>query len=89
MPKVTLQAHYDGEKVVLDEPVDLPADIRLLVTVLPTGAETPPDDEAAWLRAIASNDAFADLADKAEDIYTAEDSELSLVSKLHLGTREE
>jgi hypothetical protein len=33
------------------------------------------EDEAAWLRAVTSSDAFAFLHDAAEDIYTAEDGE--------------
>ena len=34
MPTVSLRAHYDGERIRLDEPFDLPADVPLLVTVL-------------------------------------------------------
>ena len=36
MPIVSLQAHFDGEHILLDEPFQLPANSRLLVTVLPT-----------------------------------------------------
>ncbi len=36
MPTIALQAHYDGEHIVLDEPFALPSDARLLVTILPT-----------------------------------------------------
>ena len=40
MQTVTLTAHFDGEKIQLDEPFALPADARLLVTILPgAGAE--------------------------------------------------
>ena len=49
MPSVTLKAHYDGERIQLDEPFDLPANATLLVTVLPL-----PDgdgDRVAWLAA--------------------------------------
>lgn len=73
MPTVALQAHYDGEKIVLDEPFNLPAHAALMVTVLPAAAE--PESEAAWLRASAASDAFAFLADPAEDIYTLKDGE--------------
>lgn len=73
MPTVALQAHYDGERIVLDEPYDLPANAPLMVTLLP--AATDADSEALWLRAAASSDAFAFLADPAEDIYTADDGE--------------
>jgi len=42
MQTVTLSAHFDGERIQLDEPFDLPADARLLVTLLPN---TPVDAE--------------------------------------------
>ncbi len=35
MNVVTLKAHYDGKRVCLDEPCDLPPDTRLLVVVVP------------------------------------------------------
>jgi hypothetical protein len=73
MPTVALQAHYDGEKIVLDEPFNLPAHAALMVTVLPAVAE--PESEEAWLRATAASDAFAFLADPVEDIYTLKDGE--------------
>jgi len=75
MPTVALQAHYDGERIILDEPFDLPADTPLIVTVLPSGSEADSETEEVWLRAMASSDAFAFLADPAEDIYTVEDGE--------------
>ena len=34
MPANSLRAHYDGERIQLDEPFDLPSDVPLLVTVL-------------------------------------------------------
>ena len=73
MPTVALQAHYDGEHIVLDEPYDLPANASLVVTVLPPSSDA--DSEDAWLRAAADSDAFTFLADPAEDIYTATDGE--------------
>lgn len=73
MPTLTLQAHYDGKHIVLDEPYDLPANAPLMVTVLPASTET--DSEDTWLRAAASSDAFTFLADPAEDIYTLADGE--------------
>ena len=60
MPSVTVKAHFDGERIQLDEPVELQRNTPLLVTVLPN-----PDqdyDRAAWAaagkRALAR--AFAD-----------------------------
>lgn len=73
MPTVALQAHYDGERIILDEPFDLPAHAPLMVTVMPAASEA--ESEEVWLRATAASDAFAFLADPAEDIYTVEDGE--------------
>ena len=73
MPTVALQAHYDGKHIILDEPYDLPANASLVVTLLPSA--TDGDSENVWLRAAASSDAFAFLADPAEDIYSATDGE--------------
>jgi hypothetical protein len=33
MPTAVLKAHYDGEHIVLDEPVQLPANVPLVVTI--------------------------------------------------------
>ena len=71
MPTVTLQAHFDGRHIILDEPYALPPNASLMVTLLP--ASTDAESEEAWLRAASSNDAFAFLADPAEDIYTLAD----------------
>ena len=46
MPTVTLRAHYDGERIQLDEPFDLPPDVPLLVTVLVVEAD---NDREAWI----------------------------------------
>jgi hypothetical protein len=43
------------------------------VTVLPSSPDA--DSEELWLRAASASDAFAFLADPAEDIYTAADGE--------------
>ncbi len=75
MPTIALQAHYDGERIVLDEPFDLPVNAPLIVAVLPAAAEEECESEEAWLRAAASSDAFAFLADPAEDVYTTADGE--------------
>ena len=75
MPTVALQAHYDGERIVLDEPFELPTHASLMVTVLPAALEPESDAEEVWLRATAASSAFAFLADPAEDIYTVADGE--------------
>jgi hypothetical protein len=41
-----LRAHYDGQKILLDEPFDLEAGAQLIVTVLPDHED---DERAAWL----------------------------------------
>jgi len=40
----TIPAHFDGEHIVLDEPVELEPNTKLLITVLPKDA-----DREAWL----------------------------------------
>ena len=45
MPTVSLRAHYDGERIRLDEPFDLPPDVPLLITVLLAEAD---HDREAW-----------------------------------------
>ncbi len=73
MPAVTLQAHYDGRHIVLDEPCNLPINVPLMVTLLPSSMY----DESGeiWLRAASSSEAFVFLAAPAEDIYTKADGE--------------
>ena len=34
MPVVTLKAHYDGQRILLDEPFEIPPNTPLMVTVL-------------------------------------------------------
>ena len=50
MPSVTLRAHYDGDRIQLDEPFDLPPDTPLLVTVLSPDADA---ERASWVDAAA------------------------------------
>ena len=37
MNTITLRAHFDGEKIVLDEPFDLEPNTQLVVMVVPDG----------------------------------------------------
>ena len=73
MSTVAIPAHFDGKHIILDEPVELPPNANLLVTVIPSSSEAIAED--AWLKAAGSGDAFAFLADDAEDIYTSSDGE--------------
>ncbi|MGH9194522.1 MAG: hypothetical protein ACRD1T_02125 [Acidimicrobiia bacterium] len=50
MPTVTLKAHYDGERILLDEPFELPPNAALMVTVLPAAEDS---ESAQWARAAA------------------------------------
>jgi hypothetical protein len=45
METITLRAHFDGERILLDDPYDLKPNTNLLVTVL----RAPDDEEKAWL----------------------------------------
>lgn len=47
---ISIPAHFDGERILLDEPVELEPNARLIVTVLPTDDA----DRDAWLRLSAS-----------------------------------
>jgi hypothetical protein len=49
MDPVSILAHFDGERILLDEPVALEPDARLIVTVLRSD-----DERDSWLRLSAS-----------------------------------
>ncbi len=34
MPSITLNAHFNGQQIMLDEPFEIPSNAKLLVTVL-------------------------------------------------------
>lgn len=46
MPSVSVKAHFDGERIQLDEPIELARNAPLLVTVLPIAEED--SDRAGW-----------------------------------------
>jgi hypothetical protein len=65
MAAITLRAHFDGERILLDEPFDLPAHTPLMVTVL---SERPAADwsqfaAAALSRAYSDNEPDYSAAD--------------------------
>ncbi len=67
MPFVTIAAHYDGEQVRLDEKVELPANARLIVTVLEgTDAADVDSEREEFLRLAATGLARAYDADEVE-----------------------
>jgi hypothetical protein len=45
MPGITLNAHFDGQSIVLDEPFEIPGNARLLVTVASPSMD---GDRAQW-----------------------------------------
>ncbi|MCH8293413.1 hypothetical protein IH992_20215 [Candidatus Poribacteria bacterium] len=47
MPMIAVLAHFDGERICLDEPFDLEPNAKLIVTILP-GQEFDNEHEA-WL----------------------------------------
>lgn len=48
MRAVRLKAHYDGERILLDEPFEIPPNSPLVVTVLPATQEVLGED---WISA--------------------------------------
>ena len=63
MNPVSIPAHFDGERILLDEPIELEPETRLIVTILPREDE----ERDAWLRASAGN--LADAYDGEGDEY--------------------
>ena len=59
----TIPAHFDGQHILLDEPVELEPNTKLLVTVLPKDA-----DREAWLQL--SKKRLADAYSDDEDEYS-------------------
>lgn len=47
MPIIALPAHFDGERICLDEPFDFEPDTRLIVTILPR--QEPDNEHETWL----------------------------------------
>ncbi len=66
MPTVTLKAHYDGERILLDEPFEIPLNCPLMVTVLAASEGAAGDWLSAAQRALSR--AYGD-----EPEYTAAD----------------
>ncbi len=48
MSAITLPAHFDGERIRLDDPYELEPDNKILVTVLPKEQED--EEHEAWFR---------------------------------------
>jgi hypothetical protein len=60
----------EDHQLQLDAPLPFTGPQRVRVIVLYSSENDDVRDEMEWLKAAASNPAFADLADPGEDIYT-------------------
>ena len=58
----SILAHFDGERILLDEPVELEPNTKLIIQVLPED-----DERQQWLTL--SKSSFADAFDNGEDAY--------------------
>jgi hypothetical protein len=59
MPTISIKAHYDGTQILLDEPVEIPANSPLIVTVLPV-EEAPMDRDSQTIAKQALSGAYGD-----------------------------
>ena len=59
----SILAHFDGERILLDEPVELEPNAKLIIKVLPKGD----DEREQWLTL--SKNRFADAFANGEDDY--------------------
>ena len=64
MNTIVIPAHFDGERILLDEPVELEPDTKLLVTILPKHDR----ERDAWLRL--SRESLEGAYGKDEQDYT-------------------
>jgi hypothetical protein len=64
MNPISIPAHFDGERILLDEPVELEPDARLMVTILPNGN----GERNSWLRVSAAR--LSDAYDEDGDAYS-------------------
>ena len=68
MRAVNIKAHYDGERILLDEPFEIPPNSPLLVTVLPATQEVVGED---WI--VAAENALSRAYGQDEPEYTTAD----------------
>ena len=48
MPLISLPAHFDGDRICLDETFDLKPNTKLIVTIIPK--QQPDDEHDEWVR---------------------------------------
>jgi hypothetical protein len=73
---ISIPPHFDGERILLDEPVELERDARLVVTELPNGDT----DRDAWLR-LSLNQLNAADDDESDDYPLDSIKEMTLIMK--------
>ena len=71
MKTVSVSAHFDGEHIQLDEPLELEPNARLMVTVLPK----QDDERSAWQRLSARG--LANAYGENEEEYSLSDVKVS------------
>ncbi len=59
MPRISLKAHYDGKRILLDEPFAIPANSPLIISVLPI-ADAPMDRDSESIAKQALSRAYGD-----------------------------
>lgn len=64
METITLRAHFDGEKILLDENYELEPNTKLLITVV--NSDSLDEEREDWYRLSASNLAHAYSGDEPE-----------------------
>jgi hypothetical protein len=64
MNTVSIPAHFDGERILLDEPIEMEPNTRLIVTILPKNDA----ERESWLRL--SGKRLADAYGKDEEEYS-------------------
>ena len=64
MEAISVPAHFDGERILLDEPMELEPNTKLIVTILPKGGN---GDREAWLAL--SGQRLDDAYGEAEEAY--------------------
>ena len=68
MPMIAVPAHFDGERICLDEPFDIEPNAKLIVTILPRRESD--SEYAAWSRL--SGQRLKDAYGENEPEYSAE-----------------
>lgn len=68
MEFITLAGHFDGERIQLDEPCDLPPNTPLIITALPPGV---PQQNVSW--AVTASMGLSRACGEDEPNYSADD----------------